>query len=75
MKMEEYTGNYFTIEKSVVFGGDTINVLEYRDKEGKPHGTCMRCGKPLRRHWWRVQTADDDAVYGDIGTECVKRLG
>ena len=35
---------------------------------------CIRCGKPLRRHWWRVQTADDDAVYGDIGAECVKKL-
>lgn len=74
MIMEDYTGEFFTIEDSRVFNGDTINVLEYRAKDGGIHGYCIRCGKPLRRHWWRVQTADDDAVYGDIGAECVKKL-
>ena len=72
--MEEYMENYFTIENSTVFNGDTINVLEYRANDGGLHGYCIRCGKPLRRHWWRVQTADDDAVYGDIGAEGVKKL-
>lgn len=72
--MTEYTGNFFTVENSRVFNGATVNVLEYRDPKGAPHGRCMRCGRPLRRHWWTVQTADNDAVYGDIGAECVKKL-
>lgn len=73
MKME-YMDNYFTIENSRVFDGDTINVLEYRDKDGEYRTRCIRCGKPLRYHWWTIQTAEDDAVYGDIGAECVKKL-
>lgn len=39
-------------------------------KEWKERRKC----KPLKRHWWRVQTEEDDAVYGDIGNECVKKL-
>lgn len=72
--MSQYTGNYFTIKNSVAFDGDTVNVLEYLDANGSPNGTCIRCGRPLRRHWWTVQTADDDAVYGNIGPECIKKL-
>lgn len=72
--MTEYTGNFFTVENSRVFNSATVNVLEYRDPNGAPHGRCMMCGRPLRRHWWTVQTADNDAVYGDIGAECVKKL-
>ena len=72
--MTEYTGNFFTVENCAVFNGATVNVLEYRDPDGGRHGTCFRCGKPLRRHWWTVQTADNDAVYCDIGAECVKKL-
>ena len=72
--MDNYTGNYFTIKNSIVFNGDTVNVLEYRDATGLLHGTCMRCGRKLRRHWWTIQTAEDDAIYGDIGAECVKKL-
>lgn len=72
--MEEYMNNYFTIKKSCVFNGNTVNVLEYTAEDGGIHGYCMRCGKPLKRHWWRVQTYEDDAVYGDIGNECVKKL-
>ena len=72
--MMEYTGNFFTVENCAVFNGDTVNVLEYRDKSGKYRTTCIRCGKPLRYHWWTIQTAEDDAVYGDIGNDCVKKL-
>lgn len=72
--MMEYTGNFFTVENSVVFNGDTVNVLEYRDKSGKYRTVCCRCGKPLRYHWWTIQTADDDVVYGDIGAFCVNKL-
>ena len=72
--MAEYTGTYFTVENSHTFDGDTVNVLEYRDKSGSSRTRCMRCGKPLRWHWWTIQTAENDAVYGDIGAECVKKL-
>ena len=72
--MMEYTGNFFTVENCAAFNGDTVNVLEYRDKSGKYRTNCIRCGKPLRYHWWTIQTAEDDAVYGDIGNDCVKKL-
>lgn len=72
--MEEYMNNYFTIKKCRFFNGETVNVLEYTAEDGGVHGYCLKCGKPLKRHWWRVQTAADDAVYGDIGADCVKKL-
>ena len=74
MTAETYTGVHRTISHCIAFDGDTVNLLEYIAVSGGVHGYCIRCGKPLRRHWWRVQTAGDDAVYGDIGAECVKHL-
>ena len=72
--MDEYTGNYFTIENSAVFDGMAVNVLEYKSKNSFPVGTCFRCGRVLRKHWWVVQTADDDLVVCECGNECVKHL-
>lgn len=72
--MDYYTGNYFTVQNCAAFDGETVNVLEYRDNSGEYRTRCMRCGKPLRYHWWTVQTAEDDAVYGDIGASCVNKL-
>jgi len=71
--MEEYTGNYFTIENSRVFDGQTVNVLECKASDGGWHGTCFRCGRKLRRHWYEVQS-EDDLLICAIGAECVKKL-
>ena len=72
--MDEYIGNFFTIENSSVFDGQTVNALEYRSKKSTLQGRCFRCGRELRRHWFTIQTAEDDLVICDVGAECVKRL-
>lgn len=71
--MVSYTGKYFSLEKCAAFGGP-VNVLEYVAADGAFHGTCFRCGRKLRRHWWVVQTADDDLEICELGEECVKKL-
>lgn len=70
--MTEYTGKYFTIENSRVFG-QSVNVIECVDKAGGGHEGCFRCGKPLRRHWFTVRGVDDVEIC-NIGAECVKKL-
>ena len=71
--MVKYTGKYFTVENSNVFDGQTVNVLECKAFDSRWHGTCFRCGRRLRRHWFEVQTTDDLLIC-EIGTECVKKL-
>ena len=70
----EYKGKYFTIEKSRVFNGEDVNVLEIVSKKRCNRGCCFLCGRPLKRHWWTVQTTGDDLEICDVGPECVKRL-
>lgn len=64
----------FRIENSIDFDGQSVNVLEYKTKSNIVHGTCLKCGKVLKKHWWTVQTVEDDLVIGDVGNDCVKRL-
>lgn len=70
--MVEYTGKYFTLDSEIF--GTRVNCLEYIDKKGSPQGTCYRCGKLLKRHWYTVQYAEDDVEICNIGTECIKKL-
>lgn len=72
--MDEYTGKYFTIENSADFDGKSVNVLEYRTKTNVIQGTCFKCGKVLKKHWWTVQTVEDDLIICDVGNDCVRRL-
>ena len=74
MEGEEYTGNWFAIENSATFDGQTVNVLEYKASTSRTQGYCFRCGKKLRKHLWTVQTAEDDLIICDIGNECVKHI-
>ena len=70
--MTEYTGNYFTIENSTVFDGQTVNVLEIVSDDS--HEKCFRCGTTLRKRWWVVQTAEDDLEICTVGIKCVNKL-
>ena len=68
----EYTGNYFTIKDSNVFGGQDVNVLEITsDSE---HEKCFMCGTKLHKRWWLVQTAEDDLEICAVGIKCIKKL-
>ena len=70
--MPEYTGNYFELDSEVF--EQKVNCLEYKCKSSVTWGNCYRCGKPLRRHWWTIQTVEDDLVICDIGPDCIKKL-
>ena len=70
----EYTGNYRTVEGFVFGDFDKVNLLECVDKSGSPQGTCFRCGKALRRHWFTVQTVEDDFEICNMGVQCVKKV-
>lgn len=74
MENDDYTGKHFTVTHSI-FDGMSVNVLEYKRNDGNySPGFCFRCGRKLKRHWWTVQTAEDDLVICELGPECVKHL-
>lgn len=69
--MFEYTGKHYKMHSKT--HGD-VNVLEYKKDGNGIWSYCEMCGKPLKRIWYTVQTADEDLVIGEYGSCCIKKL-
>ena len=68
----EYTGEYRTMYSEVC--GELVDILKYTSKDKCPYDYCERCGKPLIRTMYVVQSADTALIHFYLGSECVKHL-
>ena len=68
----EYTGKYRKMFSSEL--GENVSILEYKSADNFPYCDCDRCGKPIRRRMFVVQSEVTDIELMYLGAECVKHL-
>lgn len=68
----KYTGNYKTQYSTEC--GENVDVLEYISKNNFPYCECSRCGKPIVRKMYVVQSESTGIELMYLGSECVKHL-
>ena len=59
--------------RSSIFDEDVV-VLEYVSKSSVPYCTCSRCGKPLKKRMFVVQSVNSDIELTYFGAECIDYL-
>ena len=68
----EYTGRFRTLDSTD--HGERVAVLEYTSTARVPYCECSRCGKPIIRRMYTVQSAETGVELEYLGSECIKRL-
>ena len=68
----KHTGRYKTIYSHVF--GEKVDVLEYSSTDKVPYCSCDRCGKPIIKRMWVVQSAETGIELSYLGSECIKHL-
>jgi len=69
----EYTGKHRIIKNSRVCGED-VSVLEYKSDSKIPWCDCSRCGKPIVKRMFVIQSCETDIELLYLGSECIKRF-
>lgn len=67
-----YTGNYKSMSSQIC--GEDVDILEYRSTDRFPYCDCTRCGKPITRRMWVVQSKETGIELMYLGSECIKRF-
>ena len=70
----EYTGKHKTLFSQIC--GETVNVLEYKDetKMNIPYCECTRCGKPIKKTMYVIQSKETDVELMYLGSDCIKKF-
>lgn len=68
----KYTGKYKTVYSHTF--GEMVNILEYSSKDKVPYCNCERCGQPIVRKMFVVQSANTDIELSYLGSECIKHM-
>ena len=67
-----FTGKYRSIY-SVAFD-EEVDILEYVSKDKIPYCECSRCGKPIIKKMYVVQSKETGVEMAYLGAECIKHL-
>ena len=70
--MMTFTGNYKQMFSKDF--GEHVSILEYRSDDNVPYCDCDRCGKPIVKRMFVVQSKETDIEIAYLGSECVKHL-
>lgn len=54
--------------------GENVSILKYKSKDSYPYCDCSRCGKPIKRIMFVVQSQETDVELFYLGTECIKHF-
>lgn len=68
----EYTGNYKNMYSDIC--GEEVAILEYKSKEKNPYCECTRCGKPIIKKMYVVQSKETGIELMYLGSECIKHF-
>lgn len=69
----EYTGFLGYMDSYVA--GEEVAILKYEDKNSNiPYCDCSRCGKPIKRVMYVVQSRETDVELFHLGSECIKKF-
>lgn len=68
----KYTGNYKRMHSDVC--QEDVCVLEYKSKDNVPYCNCTRCGKPIKKTMYVVQSAETDIELMYLGSDCIKHF-
>lgn len=68
----EYTGNFKTMFSETC--GENVAILEYKSKDNVPYCDCTRCGKPIKRIMYVVQSNGTGVELMYLGSDCVKKF-
>ena len=69
----EYTGKHRIIKNSLICGED-VDILEYRSAEKYSWCECSRCGKPIRKKMYVVQSCATNVELMHLGAECIRHF-
>lgn len=68
----EYTGKWS--EKYSEQFGEVVYILEHKSESKVPYCDCSRCGKPIIRKMFVVQSKETDIELAYLGSCCIKKL-
>ena len=68
----KYTGRFRKMYSDVC--GEDVSVLEYESDDKFPYCTCTRCGKPIKKKMFVVQSDESGIELMYLGTECIKHF-
>ena len=68
----EFAGKYKSFFSDAL--GEDVHVLIYKSEDSFPYCDCDRCGKPIRRKMYVVQSANTDIELMYLGSECIRHL-
>ena len=54
--------------------GEEVAILKYESKSNAPYCECSRCGKPIKRTMYVVQSRETDVELFYLGSECFKKF-
>ena len=54
--------------------GEEVGILKYESKDNAPYCECSRCGKPIKRVMYVVQSKETDLEHFYLGAECIKKI-
>lgn len=70
--MMEYTGKYKTQYSEIC--GEMVDILEYKSNYKFPWCDCERCGKPIIKKMYVVQSKETGIERFHLGSECIKHF-
>lgn len=68
----EYTGRYKTQYSEIL--DEDVNILEYKSNDQIPYCDCDRCGKPIKKKMYVIQSCATDIEMMYLGSECIKHF-
>ena len=60
--------------KDSVVAGEKVAILRYKSEDSVPYCQCSRCGKPIKRIMYVVQSCATDCETFYLGAECIKHF-
>ena len=68
----EFTGLHKKMYSHVA--GEHVFILKYQSKDSIPYCDCSRCGKPIKKTMYVVQSQETDVELFYLGSECIKHF-
>lgn len=69
MEFTEFVGSKYSET-----AGEFVSVLKYESKHKVPYCNCTRCGKPIKKTMYVVQSADTGVELMYLGADCINKL-
>lgn len=69
MEYTDYLGSRYSED-----AGEEVNVLLYTSTHSVPYCDCTRCGKPIKRRMYVIQSKETDVELMYLGSDCFRKL-